>query len=278
MKRLALLLLPLLAHAAAPSATWSPNLTASIDWINNVSNGEAVWDRLDALRLNADALSSLRYDLGRFDAVHFSLHLAGDWFPRFEKLDSAAGGLRADWQHTFGADEWAPVFTFEGGGDYVAVVESARRGIDGVVNLKLTKKFGNVWHVGLTERFDRYNAKRGVFDSGSRETALEVARDINPTTRLSVTGRWREGDVVTYAQFNRPDLAAIAHDSAALTTFRLHQTAYAIDARTIAGRVALVHATSEEAALVLAYEYSSTSHTGLKYANQVISLGLVRQY
>jgi len=277
-RALLLLLAPLWLHAAAPVADWAPNLDASIDWINNATNGEAVWDRVDALRLRADVLSSGKYDLGRYDVAHASVHFAGDWFPRFLKLDSGAGGARVDWQHTFGRDEWAPVFTAEGGADYVMTVESACRGFDGFGNLKLAKKFGAAWHLAVNERFDRYNAKRSVFDSGSRETTLEVGRDINPDTRLTVSGRWRTGDVVTYAQFRRPDLAAIAHDFAALTTFKLHQTAYAIDARTVAGRVALVHATAEDTAVVLAYEYSATRATGLKFGNQIISLGFIRQY
>lgn len=279
MKRfLILLLTPLCIRAAAPGNDWAPNLNASIDWINNASNGEAVWDRVDALRLGADVLSSAKYDLTRYDAAHVSVHLAGDWFPRFVKLDRAAGGGRVDWQHTFGTDEWAPIFIAEAGADYVGTVESARRGFDTLVNLKLAKKFGKAWHVAAAEKFDRYDAKRSVFDSGSRESTLEIGRDINPDTRLTFGGRWRTGDVVTYAQFRRPDLVAIAHDSAALTTFKLRQTAYAIDARTVAGRIALVHATAEDTAVIVSYEYSATRSTGLKYANQVISVGFVRQY
>jgi hypothetical protein len=277
-RSLLLFVAPLCLHAAAPTADWAPNLDASMDWINNASNGEAVWDRVDALRFRADSLSSGKYDLGRSDAAHLSIHLAGDWFPRFLKLDSAAAGARVDWQHTFGADEWAPVFTAEAGGDYVAVVESGRRGTDGFANFKLAKKFGQAWHVAVNEKLDRYRAKQSVFDSTSRESALEVSRDINPDTRISLSGRWRDGDVVTYAQFRRPDLLAIAHDYARLTTFKLHQTAYAIDGRTVAGRLAVVHATAEDTAVVLSYEYSSTRHTGLKFANQIFSLGFVRQY
>ncbi len=93
-----------------------------------------------------------------------------------------------------------------------------------------------------------------------------------------LSGRWRDGDVVTYAQYHRPDLLAIAHDHLPLRTFHEAMTAYAANGQTVAGRAALVHATTEETALVLAYEYARTTGTNLRFVNQVVSLSFVRQY
>ena len=281
MKPFTLLLLPALtiaAFAAAPANDWAPNATATVAWNSNLSNGEAVWDRIGAIDLGADVLASSEYKLSPTDAWHASVHLATDWVPRFYRLTRAAGGLRADWQHTFGRDAFAPVFTIEAGGDGVAVVEHERQGYTGFVNLKLAKKFGEFWRVAITDRFDAANARLAVFDSRSHEAGIEISRDINDSTRFTLSGRWRNGDVVTYAQYDRPDLRAIAHDFAPLRTFREAMTAYAANARTVGGRAALVHATAEDTALILAYDYAATKGTNLRFENQVISLSWVRQY
>lgn len=278
MKRLVLLLLPLTAFAADPAVDWLPNATGSAIWQSNVSNGEASWDRIGALQLSADAIASGHYDVTKSDVAHATVHLAADWFPRFVALGRADGGLRADWQHTFGSDAFAPVFRLEGSGDYSATGEAARRGTSGAVTLDLRKKITDTWRAAVRERFDRYAAKSAVFDSRGAETTLEISHDINETTRLSVSGRWRDGDVVTYAQYDRPDLVAVASESATLKTFHRAMTAYRTDARTLGGRIALIHATSDDTAMVLAYDYSHTTRTGLRFANQAVSVSFVQQF
>jgi hypothetical protein len=55
-------------------------------------------------------------------------------------------------------------------------------------------------------------------------------------------------------------------------------TAYSTKARTVAGRISLLHATSAETALVLSYEYARTNRTGLKFANSAIVLSFVEQF
>lgn len=279
MKRLLVaLLLPFAAHAAAPSYDWAPNLTTTVAWDGNITNGEAVWDRIGALRVNADLIGSSKYDLSASDAVHLTAHFGGDWVPRFDGLNGALAGAHADWQHVFGKDALAPVFTVEGGADMQWVHEKIRRGFASEVTLRLSKRFGSAWRAAILERFDNYNARAHVFDTRGSETTLQVGRDIGPATRVMLSARYRDGDVVTYAQYHRPDLVAIARDYLPVTTFGERMAAYSVKAKTVAGRVALVHATAEDTALELAYEYAQTRTTGLKFADQIVSLSWIRQY
>lgn len=276
--RLPLALLAATAFAAAPNTDWAPNLTTTTGWHWNLSNGGAVWDRIGGLQVGADVLSSSQYRLGRFDSVHPSLHFGGDWFPRFRALNRGLAGARLDWQHVFGETPAAPVFTIEGEIDAIMPVESARRGTLTAVNVRLAQRFARTWRASLTQRFEEYAAKGAVFDRRSTETIAEIARDFGPVTRITLTGRWREGDVVTYAQFRRPDLLAVAHTTARLDTFRLPMTAYAIDARTVAGRIAIQHAATDDTAVILSYEYSMSTHRDLKFQNPILALSYVIQY
>jgi hypothetical protein len=274
-----LLLLPLAAFAAAPVSDWAPNLTTRAAWLGNIDNGEAVWDRIGALQLDADVLATGKYDLSRVDAVHLTVDFGGNWVPRFNNAGRAYAGGRADWQHTFGHDEFAPIFTIEGGGDYVWAYENGRRGFAGELTLKMTKRFARVWRAGLSERFDELDAHHHVYDSRSNETTVQLGRDFNnDATRLTFTARYRDGDVLTYAQYHRPDLEAIAREFEAVNTFKMPMRVYSAQAKTVAGRIALMHATAEDAAIVLAYEYAQTKGTGVKFANQIVSLSFVHQY
>jgi hypothetical protein len=278
-KRLLLLaLFPVAVFAAAPVDNFAPNLTATIAWAGNISNGEAIWDRIDALQLGADVVSTYPLKTYRNDAFHATLHLGGDWYPRFSALTRGALGPRLDWQHTFGPNDFAPVFTVELGADGVFTRESARRGVDGGLTLKLAQRISDTWHASVSERFDDDRAKASVFDNRGSEAAVEIAHDFTESTRWVVGGRWRDGDVVTYAQYDRPDLVAIAHHQATLETFNTPMTAYAAKARTATAKVALIQATSDQTAITVSYEYSRSRGTGLRFESQLIALSFVRQY
>ena len=283
MKQLCLFLLPLAAFAAAPSNDWAPNLTASATWHGNISNGSAVWDRIGTFELGADIVASSGHQLSPADTLTPTLHLAGDWFPRFHGLDDGMLGARIEWRHIFGPDSSAPILAVEAGGDGVLTGEQARRGLLGFVSLRVSKQFGSRWRIAVGERFERYNASQRVFDRESSETTIEISRDINEEARFVLSGRWRQGDVVTYAHSDlpypaRPDLDAVAHDFAPSSTFHRPMIAYAADARSIGGRAAFVHAMAPDTAVIFAYDYSNTDERAVKFENHSFSLSWVRQY
>lgn len=278
MKRICLLLLPLAAHAAAPVTDWSPNLTLLAAWHSNVTNGEAVWDRIGALDLGADTVASSQYVLSEYDTAHLTAHFAADWFPRFDGLDQGAAGGRLDWQHAFGRDALAPVLVLEASGDGVLANESPRNGLTGAVTLHLRKRFGVAWRAGVTQQFERYSARKSVFDHESSTTTAEIGRDLGEVTRVVFSASWRDGDVITYAQYHRPDLLAIAAASESNLTFRQLMTAYRIHAHNVSSKINLIRATSDAAAIEVGYEYAQTKRMGLRFENQIISLSIVRQF
>ncbi|PTX91791.1 hypothetical protein [Opitutus sp. ER46] len=279
MKRLLpLLLLPASLFAATPSTDWAPNITGVVAWQGNVTNGGAVWDRISTLQLAFDYLATSRRELSTADAFHLSTHLGGEYFPRFNALARGTLGGRADWQHTFGTSALAPVFTAELAGDGAITGESDRNGFGGTVTFRVDQRFARGWRAALRERLDAYKAGDVVFDSRSHETAIEIGHDFSEDMRVTLTGRWRQGDVVTHAQYNRPDLAAVAHHQKLVDTFKDPMTAYAADARTIGARLAFIRAIAPDTALMLSYEYAQTKHRDVQFENQTIALTHIRQY
>lgn len=255
-----------------------PNLTTVATWQSNATQAEESDDQIDTLQLNADLLASERYAFGRDDALHLTLHAAGDWWPRYDQLFTVAGGGRAEWRHQFGPSPLAPIVSIEGAADAVAAEETGRRGVSSAVTLRARKRLNHATRLSAWHEAGWYFARYGVYDRASNETALELDRDLNRATRFTFTLKYRTGDIVSYAAGSRPDLEAIAESQREVTTFDRAMTAYRVDAKTWSGRLALVRAVDDASAIVLAYERRESEHKTLRVSNDLLSVGFVHQF
>ena len=276
--RLALLVVALASLTVVRADDWAPNLTLTGAWHSNASNANRADDRIDALQTEADILASQRYSFGHNDSIHPTLHVGGEWWPRYHGLNRAALGGRVEWRHKFGLGKEAPIFSIEAGLDGVIADETGRRGTRTAVTAALRKRFNDAWRGTISHEFSRHDARFAVFDRVGNETTLELARELTDVARLTFSLRYRDGDVLSYGTPPRPDLVALAADRMPVETFGRPMVAYSIDARTIAGRVAAIRALDESSALVLAYEYRTTEKSPLRYVNHLVSLGLVHQF
>lgn len=257
---------------------WAPNLTLTGAWHDNASNGIASADQIDSLQLHADVVASQRYSFGRHDALHLTAHFAGEWWPRFDQLLGGAAGARAEWRHMFGVGKLAPTFSIEGCVDAVTARETGRRGTSSGVMVELRKRLNTHWRVALSHEFARFDARYAVYDRTSSETAVELGYDLNDLSRLIVTGRYRDGDVVSYAENPSAELAALARVSQPVDTFDRPLIASSFDARSWAARVAFVRALDEFSAIVVAYELGKTREQPLEFTNQILSVAIVHQF
>jgi hypothetical protein len=275
---------PLLLLAAAWTTTivhaqdWAPNLTTTATWQDNASNAKPAADRISGLQLQADLIASHRYAIGRDDAIHPALHLAGEWWPRFDGLTLGAAGVRVEWRHTFGIGGLAPVFSIEAGADAVAVRESPRRGTASVLLATFRKRFTDTTTLTATQEFNDHNARAEVFDRKGSETAVEIGRDLGATSRVTLRLAYRDGDVLTHATPPRADLDALAVNQRDIDTFGRPLTAYSIEARTLGAKVAFIRALDQKTAAILAYEWRQTKRDPVRYLNQLVSLGVVHQF
>lgn len=275
----ALVLLASLRFAhAAPGVDWAPNFTFAGIWHDNITNAVDSSDQLDSLQLNLDTLATNRYVVGPEDAVYFTGHLAGDWWPRYQELLGGALGARAEWRHTFGSGALAPVLSLEAGGDGVVVREYGRTGTSSSVTIALRKRLNDRWRAALTHEFGRFDARHAVYDRSSSETAAELGFDVNALTRFTLGGRYRDGDVVSYAATPSAGLIAITRVSESVDTFDRPQVASSFDARTWTVRAAFTRALDASSAIVLAYELRRTRAQPVEFTNQLISVAAVYQF
>ena len=267
-----------LATLPARADEWAPNLTMLAAWDSNVTNADVSSDQIDSLQLKADLVASQRYPFGRDDSLHLTAHFAGDWWPRYNGLTSGAAGARAAWQHKFGVDAHAPIFSLEGAADAVAAKETGRRGVATAITAAVRKRFNNLTRGTLSHEVAWLDARYATYDRAASESSLEIERDLTDVTRLTFAARFRDGDIVSYAESPRADLAALAPNRIETTTFGRAMTAYRIDARTWIARVALTRALDEHSAIVVAYEWRDTKRDALKFVNNIVSVALVHQF
>ena len=268
----------LAASAAMAADDWAPNLTASAVWHSNATYADQSDDQLESLQINADVLASQRYPFGRDDSVRLSAHFAGDWWPNYRELLRGVAGGRAELRHQFGSDPLAPVIAIEGAADIVETRESGRRGFSTGVTASLRKRLNDRTRVTVWHEVSWYNARLGTYDFGASETALEIDRDLTRTTRLTLAGRYRTGDILTYATGLRPDLEDRAPHRIETNTFDRPMTAYRIDAITWSGRVSLVRALDDRTALQLAFEYRRSERGPLSFPDHLLSVAMIHQF
>ncbi len=266
------------AVTARAAEDWAPNLTTTATWNSNATNSQESLDQIDSIALLADLLSSRSYAVGRTDALLVTAHLGAEWWPRYRGLTRGAAGGRVEWRHTFGPGPLAPTLSLEGSADAVAARETGRRGVATGVTLTARKRFdartrGTVWH-----EVSWMEARYATFDRAASETALELDRDLNDTARLTLTVRFRDGDIVTYATPPRADLAALAPNQLDVDTFGRPMRAYRVDAHTWSARAAYTRALDERSALVTAYEWRTSERATLRVTNHLISVALVHQF
>ena len=271
-----------LAFVLSPSAhaadNWAPNLTVAGTWDSNATNADVTADQIDSLRLDASLLASQRYPFGRDDALLATGRFGAEWWPRYRSLLSGSAGGRLEWRHQFGSDPLAPVIALEGAADIFKVKQPAYSGVATGATLSVSKRFNEHTRGTFAHEVSWFNARYGVFDRGASETSLKLDRDVNKLTRLTFAARFRDGDIVSYASGDRPDLVALAPQNVLIDTFTRLMTAHRIDARTWSARAALARALDDDSAVVVAYEWRDTKRDTLRFSNHLVSVSLVHQF
>ncbi len=277
--RAALLILTTAATLAAEPAGSPPVLTATAEWNSNLSNSDRSSDEIGALELRAGLEGSLwRFPLGHDDTLVIGAGGSADVCPRFDDFNQLALGPRLAWRHKFGLGAFAPVLSLELEGDGVAANDSDRSGFAGRARLAWRQRLDEATQFSASYERSRRDAHAAVYDVTGGEAALAVTRDLDESWQLAVAGRWREGDVVSYATPPRPDLVALATTRLLVNTFGAPRVAYSIPGHTLGGNIHFVRQLDDHSSLTLGYEYRVTTHDPLRYVNQLVSATYTRQF
>lgn len=272
------LALPFTSALHAAATEWAPNVTTTAAWHDNANNALSSADQLDSLQLNADLLSSNDYKLGPTDTLRATAHLGGDYWPRYRKLLTGTAGGRAGWLHAFGPAPTASTLSLEVGADALYSGERARNGTTSFALAAFRHRLNSETRLTLQHELARHDARHAVYDRTSNESSIELGYDPSPKSRLTLTARYRTGDLVSYAATPSAELVSITRVSAVTDTFDRPLVASSIDARTWSTRLAYLRAFDDSSAIIVAYELRQNRASPVRFTNNILSVALVHQF
>ena len=281
MKSVPILLALLLATPrASASPPWSPTLTASALWHDNVTNADRPADILPAFQTVATLAASHRHLLGRDDSLLVGAHAFADLWSRYDGLDRTALGASLTWQHKFGLGPYAPTLRAELAGDLLAARERDRSGQAGTATLVYRQRFATIMRAQFAHEWSRTDARALAFDRTGQETSAQLSRQIGDTWELAFAARRRHGTVLAYSSPPRPDLIAKGKQLTLSPTFdrATPLVAYYFDARTVAFELRATRSLGPRLALILAAETRDTTHGNASYRNRLVTAALVQSF
>ena len=279
---LVLLCCPGLATAAPalPATAWSPALTASAAWHDNVTNSDRPADILPAVQTLAAANVSHRHLLGRDDSLLLGARLVAEAWPRYDGLDRTALGSSLIWQHKFALGPYAPTFRAELTGDLLYAREPGRSGQTGTAALVYRQRFATLLRFQFGHEWARTDTRDLAFDRTGQETSAQLATQVGQHWELALAVRRRHGTVLAYSSPPRPDLVAKGKPITFVSTFDRDQPmiAYYFDARTVTFELRASRTLGPRLAVTLAAEFRDTTHGNESYQNRTATAALVRTF
>jgi hypothetical protein len=264
-------------RAAAAAAIPLDTVVTTLAWDDNLANADAASDRA------GDTLVGARFSLDRTkpvsgrDRVTFHLHIDLQEAWHHPKAAESRLGGGPGWERKFGLGPFAPVL---GAGvvlDAVASRDNRRLGFVGEVILRGRFRLAEPTILDVSQSFSDRGARHDLFEARTRESTLTLRHDLGADWQLTAEARWREGEVVSFATPPRPDLAALAAVLVPLDpTFGSARTAYAVDARSLAGSLTLSRRLSQDYALAVGHQHRTTRRGALDYSARRWQISLRR--
>lgn len=265
------------ARAAAVSSIPLDAVVTGVAWDDNLANADAAADRV------GDTLVGARFSLDRTkpitgrDRVTFHLHLDLQEAWHHPKAAESRLGGGPGWERKFGLGPFAPVLGAAAVLDAVASRDNRRLGFVGEVTLRGRFRLAEPTTLEVRQSFSDRGARHDLFEARVRESTLTLRHDLGADWQFTAEARWREGEVVSFATPPRPDLAALAAVLVPLDpTFGSARTAYAVDARSLAGSLTLSRRLSQDYALAVAHEHRTTRRGALDYSARRWQISLRR--
>lgn len=279
-RRAALFVLAVLPASALHAAGGIPfqNVVMTVIADDNLTNADTAADRVDDVLLGARfALDQARSINGR-DRVTFQAHIDLQEAWHHPKAGESLLGGSLGWERKFGLGPFAPVVGASLGIDTVASHDSRRTSMMGSAILTGRFRLAQSTTVDVTQAFSDRRAKNDLFDARARESVLALRHDLGADWQLNAEARWREGEVVSFATPPRPDLATVAAVIVPLDpTFGATRTAYAVDARSLSGSLALTRRLSPKYSLAAGFEHRTTRRGALDYTARRWQISLRRE-
>lgn len=249
-------------------------------YTSNLSNSDRGSDEESdfawVTRLRANDGFQLTRDL----RLTLSADLVGRVWNEYNAFNEIAPGVAGLLRYRFGLGREAPWIAFEQDLRYDAFHEDVRNGWFSTTGLRAGMNFWPRVAVEAGYTFENFAARDDFFDRQTHNIAARVSFDITSAWQVGFEYNYRQGNVISYAVPPRPDILQLTSEKRVVTTFEDNPlyTAYKLSGETRAVAVNTGYALNKYFSVQVGYEYSSTSHSPLRYENHLVEGKVVFTY
>jgi opacity protein-like surface antigen len=271
----------LLEIFAAVALLFSRTGSATADWIRDF-RGEISYD--DNLS-NSDRESEQRGDFAFDGQAHFgrfvsnfsddlritvTADLDARAFARYQDFNRVLLGSFASLRYRFGLGAMAPFVRIEGGGGYANFEQNLQDGWRYRAAITIGKRLTERLALDASYVFEDIGGSIRLFDRRANSFALTAAFDLTEKTQLTAVYEFRDGEVVSYAIPERPDIAALSNVHQEVNTFGRIYEAYNLDANTNTLAFGISQALTQSVSVNVRYEWRETSRDQLSYISNIL--------
>lgn len=255
----------LLAGAGPATADWIRDFRSEMSYDDNLSSSDREADQRGDFALAGQAR------FGRFGELTDDLRLTvtadldARTFARYEDFNCVILGSTASLRYRFGLGAMAPFVRIEGSGGYANFEQNLQDGGRYHTGIAIGKRITEQLAIDASYFFEDIGGRIRLFNRRSHTFALTAAFDLTETTRLIAAYEFRNGEVISYAVPERPDIVALANAHRPVDTFGRIYEAYNLDAMTNTFAFGISQALTQSLSINVRYEWQETSREQLSY-------------
>ena len=265
----------LFAGANSATADWIRDLRGEVSYDDNLSNSDRDADK------RADFAFAGQARFGRFwtntsDALRltFTADLDARAFARYQDFNRVLLGSSAALRYRFGLGAMAPFVRVEGGGGYANFEQNLQDGWRYRAALTIGKRMTKRLALDLSYFFEDIGGSIRLFDRRSNSFALAASFDLTEKTQLTAFYEFRDGEVVSYAVPERPDIAVLSNVHQEVNTFGPIYEAYNLDATTHTFAFGISQALTQSVSVNVRYEWLETSRDQISYIDNILRFSI----
>ena len=265
----------LLAGADPATADWIRDFRGEVSYDDNLSNSDREADQRGDFALAAQAhfgrfVSNFSDDL----RLAVTADLDARAFARYEDFNRVILGSTASLRYRFGLGAMAPFVRIEGSGGYANFEQNLQDGGRYRAGITIGKRMTERLALDASYFFEDIGGRIRLFDRRSNTFALTASFDLTETTRLTAAYEFRDGEVISYAVPERPDIVALANAHREVDTFGRIYEAYNLDAMTHTFAFGISQALTKSVSVNVRYEWQETSRDQLSYVSNILRVSI----
>ena len=265
----------LFSHTGSATADWIRDFRGEISYVDNLSNSDREAEQ------RGDFAFAGQAHFGRFGSnfsddlrLTVTADLDARAFARYEDFNRVLLGSSASLRYRFGLGAMAPFVRIDGSGGYANFEQNLQDGRRYHAGITIGKRLTERLAIDASYFFENIGGQIRLFDQRSHTLALTASFDLTETTQLTAAYEFRDGEVISYAIPERPDIVALANAHREVNTFGRIYEAYNLDAITHTFAFGISQALTQSVSANVRYEWQGTSRDQLSYNSNILRVSI----